>query len=56
MDALAHRIPEAAARIGLGRSKFLEEVANGHIHTVRVGRRVLVTEEELRRYLATLRS
>lgn len=54
MEALAHRIPEAAARIGIGRTKLLEEVAAGRICVVRVGRRVLVTEHELRRYVASL--
>jgi excisionase family DNA binding protein len=54
MDALAHRIPEAATRLGIGRTKLLEEVAAGHLKVVRVGRRVLVTEDELRRYVAGL--
>src|SRR5262249_44178749 len=54
MDGLAYRIPEAAARIGVGRTKLLEEISAGRLRAVRVGRRVLVTERELRRYLADL--
>lgn len=54
MDQLAYRIPEAAARVGLGRTKLLEEVSAGRLRVIRVGRRVLVTDDELRRYVAAL--
>jgi excisionase family DNA binding protein len=54
MEPLAHRIPEAAQRLGIGRTKLLEEVAAGRLEVVRVGRRVLITEGALRRYIAVL--
>lgn len=49
---LAHRIPEACARLGIGRSLFYALVAAGEIKTFRIGTRVLVAESELQRFIA----
>ena len=49
---LAHRIPEACARLGIGKSLFYELVAGGEIKTFRIGTRVLVAESELQRFIA----
>lgn len=51
---LMHTISGALSRVPLGRSKFYEEIAAGHINTVKVGRRTYVTEAELRRYVDSL--
>lgn len=48
---LAHRIPEACRRLGIGRSKFYELATAGEIKTFRIGSRVLVPESELVRIM-----
>ena len=40
-------IPEAASRVSLGRTKFLELVTNQEIKVVRIGRAVRVPTREL---------
>ena len=47
MDKLLLSIPEAAARVSLGRTKFLELVTNQEIKVVRIGRAVRVPTSEL---------
>lgn len=49
---LAHRIPEACQRIGLGRSSLYELIKSGHLKTVRIAGRTLVPESELQRLVA----
>lgn len=44
------RIPEAAARLGLGRSTFYELVRAGAIPTVRVGKAVRIPVSSLERW------
>ena len=46
---LAHRIPDACQRIGLGRSSLYELIKSGHLRTVRIGGRTLIPESELQR-------
>ena len=53
-EPLLHQLPEAFRRIGVGRSKGYQLIAQGDLHTVRIGRRVLIAESELRRYVQTL--
>ena len=49
---LAHRIPEACQRIGVGRSSLYELIKSGQLKTVRICGRTLVPESELQRLLA----
>lgn len=46
---LAHRIPDACQRIGLGRSSLYELIKAGHLRTVRIAGRTLIPESELQR-------
>lgn len=49
---LAHRIPDACQRIGLGRSSLYELIKAGQLKTVRIAGRTLVPESELQRLVA----
>ena len=53
-EPLLHQLPEAFERIGIGKSKGYQLIQQGDLHTVRIGRRVLIAESELRRYVQTL--
>jgi excisionase family DNA binding protein len=55
-DALLLRIPKAADRLGLGRSKFYELIASGEIETVRIGRAVRVPADALEDFVQRLRA
>lgn len=54
MEPLLNTLPTAIHRLGIGRSKFYELVSTGELHVVRIGRRVLIAEAELLRYVAKL--
>lgn len=47
-------IPEAAERLGLGRSKFYELIQAGEVPAVRIGRAVRVPAERLREWTEKL--
>lgn len=49
-------IPEACLALGLGRSRFYQEVTTGRIRTVTVGRRRLVPVAALGEFIALLES
>ena len=51
MNRLAHPIPEAAARLGIGRTTLYALIERGELPTVTIGRRRLVTESALVAYL-----
>lgn len=51
---LAHRVPEACSRLGIGRSTLYRLIGEGAIRPIRIGHRVLVPESELQRYIASL--
>ncbi len=53
-DALAFTVPDAAARITVAPRTLWTLIARGDIRAVRIGRRVLVTKDELIRYLHSL--
>lgn len=53
---LAHRIPDACQRIGLGRSSLYELIKAGRLQTVRIAGRTLVPEAELQRLIAEARA
>lgn len=54
MTRLLHPIPDAAAVLGISRTTLYELIADGEINTVKIGRRTLVTQDELERYVHTL--
>lgn len=49
--ALAYSLKEAASIIGLGDRKFHQEVLDGKIDVVRIGKRRLITLEAINIYL-----
>ena len=54
-DRLLHPIPEARKMLGdIGHTKFYQIVAAGKIKLVKIGSRSFATDEELRRYAASL--
>ena len=46
-DRLLHRIPEAAWRLGLGRSTLYELIAAGELRAIKIGRAVRIPASEL---------
>lgn len=48
---IAHTIPQATEVVPVGRTKLYEEIAKGNLRVVKVGRRTLIRDEELRRWL-----
>ena len=50
---LAHSIPNACRRIGIGRTALYELVASGELKTIKFGSRTLVPESELKRLIDT---
>jgi excisionase family DNA binding protein len=53
-DRLLYSIPEAAGRLGLGRSTMYRLVYENKLRTVRIGQRRLVSRSELERFVAEL--
>lgn len=51
---LLYPVPEAAAKLGIGRSKFYGLIESGDLHVVKIGRRALVSHDELERYVRRL--
>lgn len=52
VEPLAHDLNGTAARMGLGRTTVHHLVKSGQLRSVKVGRRRLVTEDEIRRFLS----
>lgn len=48
---LLHSINEAAQLLGIGRSSLYVLIAAGEVGTVKIGRRSLIADEELRRFI-----
>ncbi len=48
---LAHRIPEACRRLGVGRSSLYELIKSGEVKTIKIGTRTLVPETELQKVI-----
>ena len=44
---LAHRIPDACRRLGIGRSSLYELIRTGEVRTIKIGSRTLIPEAEL---------
>lgn len=49
---LANSIPEACKRLGIGKTYFHELLRDGRIRAFKAGRRTLVPESELERFIA----
>lgn len=50
---LANRIPDAARRLGIGRTVLYELIKSGEIKTIKIGARTLVPESELQRAITS---
>jgi excisionase family DNA binding protein len=51
---VAHSIAEVCAHTGLGRDSVYDAIRNGKLTARKFGRRTLVTDDDLRRFLAGL--
>ena len=49
---LVWQIDSACHRAGIGRTKMYQEIKDGAIRTIKVGRRTLIPESELQQWLA----
>jgi excisionase family DNA binding protein len=47
-------VPEAAHAVGIGRSRFYEEIQAGRITVTRIGRRVLISTRALAEWAARM--
>ena len=54
MTRLLHTIPDAAETLGIGRSTLYNLISSGQITAVKIGRRTLVAQDELERYVRSL--
>lgn len=48
---LAHRIPEACRRLGIGSTSLYELIKAREINTIKIGTRTLVPEAELQKFI-----
>jgi excisionase family DNA binding protein len=53
-ERLLYPVPEAAARLGIGRTLLYELIGSGVISAVKVHKRTLIAATELDRYVASL--
>jgi len=51
-SALAYSISDAAARVGLSRSRLYELIGAGEIPVIKVGARTLIGDDDLRAFLS----
>lgn len=54
IERLAFSIPEAAQRLGISRATLYNLLKSGHLKSVKILGRTLVTDAELRRFLKAL--
>lgn len=54
VDRIAYRPTEAAARLGIGRTQFYEQVAAGKIPARKLGRSTLILHEDLVEFARSL--
>lgn len=52
VSILAHQVTEAARRLGIGRSLMYELIKAGRIKAIKIHSRTVITDAELRRFLA----
>lgn len=50
---LAHRIPDACRRLGIGRSTLYELIKAGELRTVKIGSRTLIPEADLQKVITS---
>lgn len=50
--ALAHQVPAACDRLGIGRTMLYELIKTDRIKVIKIGRRTLIPESELQRFIA----
>lgn len=48
---LAHSVPDACARLGIGRTTLYQLIGNGQLRTFKIGCKTLIPESELRRFV-----
>jgi excisionase family DNA binding protein len=53
-DRLAFSVSECAAAIGISRSKLYEEIKEGRIQCVHIGKRTVITVDEAQAFLRRL--
>lgn len=53
-NRLVHSIAEACQAAGIGRTALYEAINSGELRAVKCGRRTLILDEELSRWLQTL--
>ncbi|WP_018263342.1 helix-turn-helix domain-containing protein [Methylobacterium sp. WSM2598] len=51
---ISYTTPEACAALGIGKTKLFELLARGQIKAVKVGARLLFTDESLRNFVNSL--
>lgn len=51
---LLHSIQSSTQILGIGRSSLYGLIAEGKIYTVKIGRRTLIPDREIRRYVESL--
>lgn len=50
--SLAHTVPDACRRLGIGRTLTYQLIAKGELRTIKIGSRTLIPESELQRLVA----
>lgn len=50
---LAHRIPDACNRLGIGRSTLYELIKAGEVRVIKIGSRSLIPEADLQKLIAS---
>jgi excisionase family DNA binding protein len=49
---LAHRIPDACRRLGIGRSSLYELIKSGEVRPIKIGNRTLIPEADLQKLVS----
>ena len=55
-DKLAYSVAETTKATGFGRTRIYQEIKEGRLKTIKLGRRTAILAEELRRWLNELRA
>ena len=54
MTKRAYQVEEFCQAYGIGKSKMYEEISDGRLHALRVGRRLLIAADDAERWLRNL--